>query len=333
MANKSNFTINFYEVLGLEPTASLKEIKTQYSKLVVKYHPDKVKDGYESAIFELIQRAYDTLKSEQKRQEYDFFIKNLQMTKNNDHLSLKSNYDKFRDLEDTQPKNKDVAQVEFDKVFSDMDIKHGINRNILDEKIDTDTIANKLDDLLLQREQDEIEFSQNTIFREGENFDLSKFNAAFDMYKSTSDKQMTKHSNVAPFNFDGNSAFSGLDVYDKVYDDEHCDGNDMFSNVNIGKVNKLDADRIKNVAPVDYTFNHNNKSTNYDDDLKKRLAERDFETKQYDGMNYGDFNTEDKTFQFSHEIGITENLLDWDDNNEDLLKACKKLIELEKRSR
>jgi curved DNA-binding protein CbpA len=333
MANKSNFTINFYEVLGVEPNASLKEIKTQYSKLVIKYHPDKVKDGYESAIFELIQRAYDTLKSEQKRQEYDFFIKNLEISKNNDHLSLKSNYDKFRDLDNTQPKNKDVSQVEFDKVFSDMDIKHGVNRSILDETIDTDTITNKLDDLLLQREQDEIEFSQNTIFRGGENFDLSKFNAAFDMYKNVSDKQVIKHSNVTPFNFDGNSGFSGIDVYDKVYDEDNCEGGNMFSNVNIGKVNKLDADRVKNVAHADYTFSHNNKLVTYEDDLKKRLSDREFETKQFDGMNYGDFNTEDKTFQFSHEIGITENLLDWDDNSEDLLEACKKLIELEKKSR
>ena len=50
-------------------------------------------------------------------------------------------------------------------------------------------------------------------------------------------------------------------------------------------------------------------------------------------MKYQDFNNEDKVFQFSHDVGITENMLDWSDNtnnNEDLLKACKKLIESEK---
>ena len=55
MSNKTNFSINFYEVLGVEATASLKEIKKQYSKLVVKYHPDKTKDSYDTSIFELIQ--------------------------------------------------------------------------------------------------------------------------------------------------------------------------------------------------------------------------------------------------------------------------------------
>ncbi len=333
MSNKSNFTINFYEVLGVEPTASLKEIKTQYSILVVKYHPDKAKDAYEASIFELIQRAYDTLKNEQKRQEYDFFLKNLQMAKNNDYISLKANYEKFRDLEDAKPVTKESSQIEFDKVFSEMDIKHGINRTLLDETFDKETIANKLDDLILQREQDEIEFSQNAIFKNGENFDISKFNAAFDLYKNTADKQMVKHSDVTPFNFGNSSNFSDLNVYDKVYDENNFDGNGICSNVNIGKVNKLDSERVKNIQSVDYTHNHNLKTADYENELKKRLAEREFETKNFDAMNYGDFNTEDKTFQFSHEIGITENLLDWDDNNEDLLQACKKLIELEKRSR
>ena len=30
----SNFTVNFYEVLGVELNASMKEIKKQYSKLI-----------------------------------------------------------------------------------------------------------------------------------------------------------------------------------------------------------------------------------------------------------------------------------------------------------
>jgi hypothetical protein len=49
-------------------------------------------------------------------------------------------------------------------------------------------------------------------------------------------------------------------------------------------------------------------------------------------MKYSEFNNEDKSFQFSQEIGLSENFLDWNDNSEDLLNACKKLISLEKKS-
>ncbi len=331
MTEKTNFTINFYEVLGVEYNASLKEIKKQYTQLVIKYHPDKTKDPFEASLFELIQRAYETLGNEKKRQEYDFFLKNLEIAKNNDHIGLKNNFDKFKNLENEQPKSKESSQIEFDKVFSDLDMKHGIDRNILDEKIDAELISNRIDDLLLQREQDEIEFSQNNIFREGENFDISKFNAAFDLYKNTSDKQMIKKSNIQAFNFENSGNFSGLNVYEKTYDEDNFEGNNIHGTINFGKTNKLDSEKIKNINQADYTYNHNLKENNYEQELKKRLEERELETTKFNTMNYNDFNTEDKTFQFSQEIGITENMLDWGDNNDDLLKACKKLIELEKK--
>jgi len=331
MAQKNNFSVNFYEVLGVEQNAPLKEIKKQYSKLVVKYHPDKNKDPFESSLFELIQRAYDTLGNEEKRKEYDFFIKNMEMSKNNDHLSLKSNFEKYKDLVDTVPKTKEGAQVEFDKVFSEFDIKHGIDRTILDEKINTEVIGDKLDNLILQREQEEIEFSQNSMFKNGENFDISKFNAAFDMYKNTSDKQMIKKSNVHAFNFDKGNTFSNLESYDKVYQEDDIDGTANYTHINnIGKINKIDKDKLKNIGSANYTLNHNLKESNYEEDLKKRMQERDQETNQLSNIKYGDFNNEDKTFQFSQEIGITDNMLEWG-NSEDLLTACKKLIELEKK--
>jgi len=332
MSNKANFSINFYEVLGVEPTASLKEIKKQYSKLVVKYHPDKTKDSFDTSIFELIQRAYDTIGNEQKREEYDFFIKNMELSKKNDHFGLKSNFDKFVELNATEDltKTKEESQVEFDKVFSELDLKHGIDRSGLKEKLDNENIVDKLDDLVLQREQDEIEYSQNKIFKDGENFDLSRFNAAFDVYKNTSDKQMTKKSNIQAFNFDKGNNFSSLENQ-TLYEDNNFEGNNMFSNVNMGKVNRLDKEKIRNLSSVDYTLNHNNKDINYENELKKRLEERDRETLEIKNLKYNDFNNEDKAFQFSHEVGISENMLDWTEEGNDLLNACKKLIDLEKK--
>lgn len=348
----SNFTVNFYEVLGVESNASLKEIKKQYSKLIIKYHPDKIKhhsdkikDSCESNLFELIQKAYETIGNEQKRQEYDFFLKNIQSVKSSDWYSLKTNYDKFKELDEIQPKNKNLVQIEFDKVFKDFDLKHGIERNNSGEKIDKEEITNRLDDLVLQREQDEIEFSQNKIFKEDDNFDVAKFNAAYDIYKTTNDKKIIKHSNVMAYNFDAinSSNFNDLNVYDKTFiennedndnnQDNNFEGNNLYSSIHVGKTNRLDKDKVKNLKPADYTFTHNKLENNYEDKIKKRLEERNQDTQKFDNMKYQDFNNEDKVFQFSHDVGITENMLDWSDhtsNNEDLLKACKKLIESEK---
>jgi hypothetical protein len=61
------------------------------------------------------------------------------------------------------------------------------------------------------------------------------------------------------------------------------------------------------------------------------LEERDRETQEIQNLKYNDFNNEDKVFQFSHEVGLTENMLDFVEEGNDLLNACKKLIELEKK--
>jgi curved DNA-binding protein len=62
-----------YETLGIEENASQDEIKRAYRKLASQHHPDK---GGDTARFQAIQTAYDTLADGDKRQRYDFERKN-----------------------------------------------------------------------------------------------------------------------------------------------------------------------------------------------------------------------------------------------------------------
>lgn len=65
---------NYYEVLGVEKSASASEIKTAYYKLAKKYHPDLNKDNKEAAEkFKEINEAYEVLSDEKKRSNYDQF--------------------------------------------------------------------------------------------------------------------------------------------------------------------------------------------------------------------------------------------------------------------
>lgn len=58
-----------YETLGVKPDATKAEIKKAYRKLASKYHPDKP-DGDEE-MMKKVQRAYDVLSDDEKREEYD----------------------------------------------------------------------------------------------------------------------------------------------------------------------------------------------------------------------------------------------------------------------
>lgn len=67
---------DYYQILGVNKSASKDEIKKAFYKLAHKYHPDK-KEGNE-AKFKEVNEAYQTLSDDGKRAKYDQFGANYQ---------------------------------------------------------------------------------------------------------------------------------------------------------------------------------------------------------------------------------------------------------------
>ena len=64
---------DYYNILGVEKSASAEEIKKAYYKLANQHHPDK--KGGDEAKFKEINEAYQTLSDKDKRAQYDRFGK------------------------------------------------------------------------------------------------------------------------------------------------------------------------------------------------------------------------------------------------------------------
>jgi len=65
---------NYYDVLGVDKTCQLKDIKKAYRKLALLYHPDRVpaeKKEESTVKFRQVSEAYEILSDESKRAEYD----------------------------------------------------------------------------------------------------------------------------------------------------------------------------------------------------------------------------------------------------------------------
>ena len=62
---------DYYEVLGVQKTAPENEIKSQYRKLALKFHPDRNKSEEAAEHFKEISEAYAVLSDSEKRKLYD----------------------------------------------------------------------------------------------------------------------------------------------------------------------------------------------------------------------------------------------------------------------
>ena len=91
---------NYYDILEVSKNASPEIIEKAYKTLVKKYHPDLQKDSdknkYEEKI-KKINEAYDILSDSEKRKNYDFNLKNTEISINDynilyqENINLKNN--------------------------------------------------------------------------------------------------------------------------------------------------------------------------------------------------------------------------------------------------
>jgi curved DNA-binding protein CbpA len=62
---------DYYEILGVDRSATRDQLKQAYRQLALKFHPDRNKDSDATAKFREIAEAYAVLSDDAKRREYD----------------------------------------------------------------------------------------------------------------------------------------------------------------------------------------------------------------------------------------------------------------------
>ncbi|KAL1924597.1 uncharacterized protein VTP21DRAFT_4251 [Calcarisporiella thermophila] len=78
--DQNPLSTEYYDLLGVSPTADEAEIKKKYRALAIKYHPDKNKDPDAEEVFKRISEAYQVLSDPDLRHKYNEFGKQNDLT-------------------------------------------------------------------------------------------------------------------------------------------------------------------------------------------------------------------------------------------------------------
>ncbi|HRP02148.1 MAG TPA: molecular chaperone DnaJ [Candidatus Kapabacteria bacterium] len=91
---------DFYEVLGVSKSATVEEIKSNYRKLAMKYHPDKNPGNKEAEEkFKQAAEAYEVLSDQDKRARYDRYgTEGLKGTNYQQYTNMNDIFSQFGDI-------------------------------------------------------------------------------------------------------------------------------------------------------------------------------------------------------------------------------------------
>ena len=201
--------VNLYEVLNINIDASDIEIKKQYKKLILKYHPDKNKDDTDiSLTFELITIAYNVLSNKELKKLYnELRLIKWDFTKLKTESQIaKPNYEK---------KNFNHLNEEYNKLHG-----HDSNEKLLNIK-DFNT---KLEELIEERKKEITKFKK---------INNKEFKKEFEKIKRSED-DINMSNDLIPYNLEL-VVLNSIDNISKLYDTNETGINARFLLNNLPK--------------------------------------------------------------------------------------------------
>lgn len=305
---------DYYKILGVSRDDDISNIKKKYRHLLAKYHPDKlkllpeIKKKIKQEQYPLIRMAGEVLTNPEKKKFYDLEQKTI---KSSNISNQKSSFEEFIKLQESEitPDSKKRSELEFRKENDKINKLRGFNPEP-EIKLNKQEMSKHIQELLAQRDVESIELAQKNVF-EGRSFNPNEFNSIFEKNKRKEEKKLKKRQEsgdiivyedqFTAFNDTGLGNFISVDQdYGDIYNEQQ----DFKDQSKFTKLNKFNEDiEVSSDSDFEYTNSYsdykNNKLT--DDELKRKLTERDLDTKKYDKLSFNEFKS-----VFEDQFGISK---------------------------
>jgi hypothetical protein len=328
---------DLYKLVGASQTDPYEVIKKKCTEKLAKYHPDKIAPmlmkfpvGEREAEkkkfamqYKLIKEAYSTLRDPEKKKYYDLQRKTID-SKN--FFKQKDSFDDFIKLQDSEisEQTKKNADGSFKLKMLELDERHGFNRKDLDKKpISKKKAEKKMGDLMMEREQQDIEYQPKNMFGDGKQYNATDFNKQWEKmkkYENRKSKNKTGGQDGSIVQWEGISAANDMGMGGSTdYVSINSNYEDLYSTdkfAGTGFADKLDSEnsdsdfRLSDISDDDidtsYVTNHNKDKG----DIMKKFQEyenfRKNEDIEYDNRQFTDKswkNVMDNPFNVSAQVG------------------------------
>jgi len=287
--------MDIYKIVGVSSNASQSLIRKKCTEKLAKYHPNKIhvllnkvpieqRDKEEKKLhtyYNLIHQAYEILKDPHKRENYDFQKK---VADNSDFYNQRDSFNDFIQLQEANitDESRKKAQNDFELNTIEFDRKRGFNREQLKEDpLSKDDMKKRLDDLTMEREQQNIEYTPVNMF-ENKTYSQVEFNKIWERYQKQKGQNTTNMNDRSVIEWNGISAANDFGNTNDNYVSIDSNYEDPFSdNYNTGEygknethdddfnMNDINADFDDTDINVDYVNEHNK----HNDDIMSKFEE------------------------------------------------------------
>ena len=256
---------NYYEILNVNKDANQEEIKSGYKKMLRKYPPEKEQEKYKE-----IREAYDTLKDEKSRKNYDAYFHH--------EKDIKTLEDKYTEY--MEAKNYNEAEKVLKKILIiSPEIAH---------------IKDKLGEVyLLKKEYDKsIKIYEKLIKEYPDNVDY-----LIKLGKNYSEKEENSKAikyYIEAYNLDNSNLIAVNEIVYLFIDDKKINEAINFLNKDIEKDNKLDFEDFFALSKLLECYIIKNDMSSLKETLEKikKIAPEDEESKGFISWKLGKFAAE-----------------------------------------
>lgn len=324
---------DYYKILGVPQLSEFKEsqdkeenaklyqrfLKHRATKMLTKYHPDKLPKGLTSeekkkneSMYKWVREASDVLLDKNKREYYDLQRK---VTLGKDFDYQKSTFDEFIKLQESEmtEEKKHSASLEFERETSKKNKQIGYDPEQAKVKLDSKTAKQLMQDRLAQRELEEIEIHKPNIF-EGRKFSNEEFQKQFEKEKRKRDKlgklkktgDLVLYDDLSAFNDSGmgGASFVSTDNYDSMFANEPVVSGNNFAGIDENYSEGSNSDISVSSGEIDtsYVTGHNKDKGNTNKRFEEFMNARKRDNELFDNMKQSEFKdvTHDK-------FGISKN--------------------------